>query len=113
MSVLQLSAGQSQIISDIDQYLQSAFGYGVENNSSTLIIPAITDYLTLTSSQQDLVKDVFKSLISAYVYGSNIPSEQPSTTYTGNVTLAKLTTLGSNGSLTVVNGLITAYSAPS
>lgn len=33
--------------------------------------------------------------------------------FSGTVVLAKLTALGSNGSLTVVNGLITAYSAPS
>jgi hypothetical protein len=32
--------------------------------------------------------------------------------YSGSVALAKLTGGGANGSLTVVNGLITAYSAP-
>jgi hypothetical protein len=112
MSALQLSSGQSQIIADIDQFLQSAFGYGVENNSLSQIVAPITNYLTLTSSQQDMVKDIFKSLISAYVYTSNIPAEQPVTTFSGTVALARLTGLGSDGSLTVVNGLITAYVAP-
>jgi len=32
--------------------------------------------------------------------------------YTGPVALAKLTTLGTDGSLTVTNGIITAYTAP-
>jgi hypothetical protein len=32
--------------------------------------------------------------------------------FTGTVTLAKITVLGANGSLTVVNGLITAVTAP-
>jgi len=32
--------------------------------------------------------------------------------YTGSVALAKLTSLGTDGSLTVTNGIITAYTAP-
>jgi hydroxymethylpyrimidine/phosphomethylpyrimidine kinase len=32
--------------------------------------------------------------------------------YSGSVALAKLTLTGANGSLTVVNGIITAYTAP-
>ena len=32
--------------------------------------------------------------------------------FTGTVTLAKLTGLGANGSLTVENGIITSYTAP-
>lgn len=32
--------------------------------------------------------------------------------YTGTVTLAKITALGANGSLTITNGLITAVTAP-
>jgi hypothetical protein len=33
--------------------------------------------------------------------------------FSGTVTLAKLTAGGSNGSLTIVNGVITGYAAPS
>jgi len=32
--------------------------------------------------------------------------------FSGTVVLAKITALGSNGSLTVLNGIITAYTAP-
>lgn len=40
------------------------------------------------------------------------PSSYSTSGYSGSVTLAKLTSGGANGSLTVSNGLITAYSAP-
>jgi hypothetical protein len=43
---------------------------------------------------------------------SSIQSSLPAG-YNGTVVLAKLTTGGSNGSLTVANGLITAYTPPS
>jgi hypothetical protein len=43
---------------------------------------------------------------------SSIQSALPAG-YSGTVALAKLTTGGSNGSLTVSNGLITAYTPPS
>jgi hypothetical protein len=43
----------------------------------------------------------------------DVPITFPGTSgFSGSVSLAKLTTLGSDGSLTVVDGLITAYSAP-
>jgi hypothetical protein len=42
----------------------------------------------------------------------NCASVVPSNGYSGTITLAKLTTLGTNGSLTVVSGIVTAYTAP-
>jgi len=111
-SPLQLTAGQSQIISDIDQYLQSAFLSGVENSSLTIIVPGITNYNDLTSPQQLSVKDIFKAVVAAFVYTANIPAELPASTFSGTVVLAQLTSLGSQGSLSFVNGYCTSYTPP-
>jgi hypothetical protein len=46
------------------------------------------------------------------ISGQVTTAQGPAAGYSGSVALAKLTTLGANGSLTVVNGFITAYTPP-
>jgi hypothetical protein len=109
---LALTTGQSQIITDIDSFLQEAFFNGVINNVSAVIVNPIQDYGTLTTSQQNSVKDIFKNTIAAFVKVMNIQAEFPPTTFTGTAVLAKLTGGGSNGSLVFSQGICTAYTAP-
>lgn len=107
---LSLTSGQAGIISSVDTTLQTAFSSGVDN-VSTPILPAIFNYSILTAVQQQIMRQVFESMIAAFVSTMGFAGVQGST-FSGTVALAKLTTGGTQGSLTVSNGLITAYVAP-
>ena len=109
---LQLTAAQAQIINDMDSTLQQAFLSGVEDNLFNIIVPAITDYNILTSAQQSTVRAIFKGAVAAFIYTANWDQELPITKFTGSATLAKITGLGSNGSITFVDGIATVYVAP-
>jgi hypothetical protein len=110
MSALVITDLQATAINDLFNSLESAFLSSVVTES-VQVLPAMTGYNTLTPDQKAQVKDVFLSVLAAFLYTINIPGEL-ATGISTTVTLAKLTGGGSNGSFTVVNGLITAYSAP-
>ena len=106
MPALQLTAVQTALVSALETTLENAFATGVIDNNSAPLLPALQLYSTLASDQKTSVKDTFKSVLSAFMSCLGVPG------FTGTVALAKLTTLGANGHLTVVNGIITAYVAP-
>jgi hypothetical protein len=105
MSALQLTANQAQIINDIDTTMQQAFLSGVEDNLFNIIVPPITDYNLLTTSQQGMVKYIFKAAVAAFVVTANWDQELPSVKFSGTATLAKLTGGGSTGSIVFVDGI--------
>lgn len=95
-------------LSDAQIWIGSSAGFPVAQS--------ITGDITLSDAGLVVVIQVNGAAIpaSASPLASNSASQIIAATgFTGTVALAKLTALGSNGSLTVANGLITAYSPPS
>lgn len=113
MPGLTLTAPQAQIITDTDSELDTALSGGVNNAVPAQIIPPLPTYSSAFTSAQKLeMRQFYESLIAAFITAVNMPAEFPLSTFTGTAVLTKLTGLGSNGSLTFVNGICTAYSAP-
>jgi hypothetical protein len=113
MPGLGLTAPQAAIIADLDTALDTALAGGVNNAVPAQIIAALNLYTTYTSTQKSEVRAFFELVVAAFLVAQKIPAEFPSSTFTGTAVLAKVTGGGSNGSLTFVNGICTAYTPPS
>jgi hypothetical protein len=117
MAKLQVSNTQhTQILVPVDTHLENAFAEGVEYESSPGVYsPSLnkTDkYTDLANSDRSLVKDSFRQIIAAILKVLNIDKPLPPVRFTGTISLAKLTSGGTNGSITVTDGIITAYTPP-
>lgn len=110
---LNLTANQAAIIADLDTALDTAMAGGVANAVPAQIIQALNLYSTYTTAQKNTIRQMFELIIAAFIIAQKIPGEFPSSTFSGTAVLAKVTGGGSNGSLTFVNGICTAYVAPS
>jgi len=113
MSKLTITDGQEASIDDLEDPLEQAFSLGVQDESFNPVLDGLPLYDDPdVQAVKQGVKDPFKSLIAAMMVALNIKRTLPvgiSTT----VILAKLTDIGSAGSLTFVDGLLTAKVDPS
>jgi hypothetical protein len=108
-----LSADQATIIDNVDAYLNQAFLSGVTDQSGGQLVPqvpALQQYGTLSSALQTQTQAAMRSGFSALLVAMNY--SLPVGGASGTITLAKLTGGGSNGSITVSNGIITAFTNP-
>lgn len=122
MAKLRISDNQkSLIITAIDAHLENAFLNGVDTESTATVLEEMDKYDELsttpvapaTRSERAQVKDVFRQIVAAVVKVLEIDRPLPATKFSGTVALRKLTDVtGTDGSLTVVDGIITAYTPP-
>jgi hypothetical protein len=108
---LTITTNQAGVISALVTYIEDAFREGVEDGAATAVTAALQQYTQVPSGERFKVRDPFRSVLAALLKAANIPRALPNTV-SGTVTLAKLTGGGANGSLTFVDGLITAFVAP-
>lgn len=112
MAKLIITADQKTGLITLEGDVENAFSEGVEDTLGTLFYPSLMLYgTTEVQAVKTEVKASFKSLVAAMLVAFNIKRPLPvglSTT----VTLAKLTTLGTTGSLTFVDGILVSKVNP-
>ena len=114
MAKLTITDNQEAVIQAVETALEPAFVDGVQDQAANNVLNAMEGYSTLAALPDPLrgkVKQPFKALVAAMLTALNIPRALP-TGLSTTVTLAKLTTNGSTGSLTFVDGLLTAKVDP-
>lgn len=90
--------------------------YNATTGAFTQTQPAFSDISGAPSTTQVPVQSLTTTGVGAATLSGgvlNVPTPVSPSGFSGTVALAKLTTLGANGSLTVVNGIITAVTQPS
>ena len=123
MAALPLSAAQAAAIQQMQQLidgatlatLADAIGSGVVdqyNNPLPIPIQGISQWAGLTTAQQQSALNGLLQGFAALLVTLNLQPPPP-TTFTGTVPLAQLTSEGSQGSLTFVNGICTTATNPS
>lgn len=109
---LVITADQEASIDTLEGDLEQAFSLGVQDQAAVPVLPPMPYYSTPdVQAVKQGVKDPFKSLVAAMMVALNIKGSLPvglSTT----VTLAKLTGMGTNGSLTFVDGILVSKVDP-
>lgn len=112
MSKLVITVDQETGIVALEQPLEQAFSLGVQDDTNAHVLDALPYYNTdAVQAVKQGVKDPFKSLIAAMMVALNIKRALP-TGLSATVTLAKLTELGTYGSLTFVDGLLVSKVDP-
>lgn len=110
---LTLTAGQAAALVDIDTALHEAFSNGVDGAITPTLITPIDGYsTTLTLLQQYQTRLIFEELAAATMVTLNIPGVLPTTGTSVTVPVAKITPLGTDGSLTFVDGVLTSKVEP-
>jgi hypothetical protein len=109
---LQVNSGQQSILSNIDTYLHQAFLGGVTAPSFPSLLAPLLGYNLLASPQQSLARSVWDSTDAGFLVAMNISAPFPNGLSQTTV-LPELTSLGSNGSMTFVNGFLTAVTPAS
>lgn len=108
-----ISADQETGIIALEGDLEQAFAYGVENNFAVPVLDPMPLYDDPAVQEvKQGVKDPFKSLVAAMMVALNITSGLP-IGISATVALAKLTPLGTAGSLTFVDGVLVSKVDPS
>lgn len=112
-SPLVLTSTQVTVIESVDALLSQALNSGVVdpgNNQLVPPVPPVQNYgqvsIAIQEQAQAAVRSGFSALLSALNY-TPTPSGA-----SGTITLAALTGGGTQGSITVVNGIITAFTNP-
>jgi hypothetical protein len=112
MAKLIITADQKTGLITLEGDVEMAFADGVEDTLGAPFYPSLMLYSTPeVQAVKTEVKASFKSLVAAMLVAFNIKRPLPvglSTT----VTLAKLTTLGTTGSLTFVDGILVSKVNP-
>lgn len=111
MAKLNISTDQAAVVVVAESHLEDAFRDGTETVGSISVIPEMAGYSDLNPTQQQQTRSIFESCFAAILKALNIKRPLPNG-ITTTVTLAKLTPLGSNGSLTFVDGILTAKTDP-
>lgn len=107
MTILSVDAQQASAITGVAAKLDDAFSDGVQQTGAppTPVLPAAVGFDKLPSVVKTAVKAITQSTYAAMV--------KQNAGLSVTVSLAKLTGGGSNGSLTFVNGILTAKVDPS
>lgn len=114
MPKLTLDAGQQAALLALDNTsgpLEDAFGFGVDGPGGDLagVLDPIYQGQPLDAATKIKAKNPFMLLFAAILRAMNIKRPFPSVVFTGTVVLPGSITAGS---ITVVDGLITAYTPP-
>lgn len=110
MSKLTITDTQAALVQSLDAKLQEAFAEGTASPTFPNLLALMTGYSTLDSPTQAATKQIFESIFAATVSALNI--QTANTGLTTTITLAKLSSGGAAGSLTFVNGILTAKVDP-
>jgi len=112
MPKLTITTNQEGVITDVEGDLEAAFANGVQDTDFASVVDAMKLYShpSVQSVKTD-VKAAFKSLLAAMMVAFNIKRAFP-VGLTTTVTLAKLTALGTEGSLTFTDGILTGKIDP-
>jgi len=105
---LVIDTTQNAVVSLLDAALENSFKDGTECNS-VQVIPPIDGYTNpvITGAIKSVMKDVFRSALAALLVSLGIEKVFPASLFaplTGTNTI----NLGGGGSLTVVDGIVTA-----
>ena len=112
MAKLIITADQETGLITLEGDLEKAFSEGVEDNLSMPFYDPLMLYDTPeVQAVKTKVKASFKSLVAAMLVAFNIKRALP-TGLSTTVTLAKLTTLGTTGQLTFVDGILVSKINP-
>lgn len=111
MAKLQITTNQAIIVTDIDTNLNTTFTFGTESAGAVSITPALKRYIATTAGKRTATRAPFISMAASLVKALNIPRILP-VGLTATVVLAKITPGGVNGSLSFVDGLLTAKTDP-
>jgi len=112
MSKLTITDDQEIIVAALDTALQQALLEGVQDGGANPVLSAMQGYNdTAIQPQQAAIKLPFKSLAAALIAVINLRRALP-TGISTTVALAKLTPMGVDGSLTFVDGILTAKVDP-
>lgn len=107
---LVLTTDQGVTVTQMDTDLDTAFKEGATNGVAE-VAPPVPLFNDLTPLQQSQTRGIFQTTFAAIMKTLNIKRALPNGIST-TVTLAKLTPGGTNGSLTFVDGLLTAKVDP-
>lgn len=112
MAKLIITADQETGLITLEGDIEKAFAEGVEDNLGAPFYPSLMLYDTPeVQAVKTEVKASFKSLVAAMLVAFNIKRPLP-VGLTTTVTLAKLTTLGTTGQLTFVDGILVSKINP-
>jgi hypothetical protein len=112
MSALNLTANQHTLLETFNSIVDSAFGFGITYTSIPYIDPQ-KNWNNLRAKDRDLIHTGFKQTFALLLAGLKIDTTGVGTPASPVVVpLAKLTGGGSNGSLTIVGGLVIAVTNP-
>lgn len=115
MAALDITSNQKTLILDpVDATIDSAFADGVQIPPSTAVLAPLTGYKTrLATAYKVLSRDSFRSVLAAFAATMGFDKPGLGTAATPVVVpLAKITGGGTDGSLTIVGGLIVARVNP-
>lgn len=104
MAAITVDAQQAAAITGIGSKVDDAFSDGVEQAGPIVVLPPAIGFDKLPSVVKTAVKAITQSTFAAMV--------KQFAGISGTVTLVKLTGGGANGSLTFVNGILTAKVDP-
>ncbi len=118
MPKIQISQNQANLIEAMDADIDIALGSGVETTTATPVLDGLKDFDLLDTQTQGLLDEDLLISSAVLLKGLNIHAPLPSNinTIADGITvvvpLAKLTDLGTQGSLTFTNGILTAVENP-
>lgn len=108
---LQITVDQGSLVTGLEDLLIEAFLSGVEDTNLSAILNALPLYSILPAEPQLKIRNAVKSICATFIKSINLKRAMPvglSTT----VTLARLTALGTEGSLTFTDGILTSKVDP-
>jgi hypothetical protein len=104
-----LNPAQVTVIESVAADIQEALLNGVDDGSADVIVPPMQDYNLVQSGFQTQVVDSYRAPLAALLVALGLPA---AVGLSVTIPLAKLTLLGTAGSLTFTNGVLTAAVAP-
>lgn len=112
MAKLQITDDQGNVLVSLDEKLENAFMEGTVDQNQNDLVPCLNRYSDLSLNRKNQIKNVFKAIIASLLKTANIPRALPVTKFTGTAIVAKITTGGTNGSLTFENGILVSRINP-
>ncbi|NDD84346.1 hypothetical protein EBZ38_08755 [bacterium] len=120
MAKLTIKNTQKDALDLIDQNLESAFLEGTDSSPSGLpppenlnVLGTMPKYNEFNTDIRNSIKLVFKQVVASILKTLNIYQPLPANRFTGTIVLKTLNPgVGMDGSITVVDGMVTGYTPP-
>lgn len=112
MAKLQVTVDQGTIVTNLEDLLVEAFLSGVEDTNLTPILNSLPLYNSIADEPQTRIRNAVKSICATFIKSINLKRALP-LGLTTTVPLASLTPLiGTQGSLTFTDGILTSKVDP-